>query len=119
MIIEIALRFCNAKTPVKDRGSKIFRARLSVAPGDGKNFQRKRFSIVGGEVLVRPQSIFHPDEREIRRNFSRPTETHNRATRAGLRNGFNEIVAIEILSTQSDKQFAWLNRTRICADPPD
>src|SRR5437762_13305322 len=119
MIIEIALRFCNAKTPVKDRSSKIFRARLSVAPSDGKNFQSKRFSIVGGDLLVGSQSIFHPDDREIHRNFSRPIKIHDRASRAGLCDGFNEIVAIEILSAQSDKQFAALNRARICADSLD
>jgi len=94
----------------ENRGSKIFRARLSVASGDGKNFQRERFSVVGGEVLVRPQSIFHPDGREVRWNFPLPIKIHNRPSRAGFCNGFDEVVSIEILSAQSDKQFAPLNR---------
>ena len=72
MVIEVALRFGDSKFSTEDRGGKIFRARLSIAAGDGQDFDRKRFSIICGQILISEQGVIRPNDRELGWNFSVP-----------------------------------------------
>ena len=52
VIVEVAFRFRDAKIRRQHRGGKIFRAGFAVAAGDGEHFERKRFPIIRGQVLI-------------------------------------------------------------------
>ncbi len=100
MIVEIAFGFGNSKTAAEDRRDKIFRAGLAVASRDRDYLERQRFSIFGGELLIRLQGIFRADEREVLWDFSVPSKIDNRSHCAGSRGRFNKLVAIKIFAAQ-------------------
>ena len=78
MIIEIAFCFRDSKTASQDRRGKIFRACFAVASRNRDYLERQRFSIVASELLVRVQSIFRSNEREVLWNLPIPVRLYDR-----------------------------------------
>ena len=109
MVIEVALCFGDAKFPTEDRGRKILCACLSIAAGDGENFDRKRSPIIGGQILIGEQSVLRANDRERGWNFSVPLKIDNRSGRPGLSGRFHEFVAVEIFTSQGNEKFTLLN----------
>ena len=61
MIVEISFCFCDVKTAGENCRCKIFRACLAIASSNRDYLKRQRVPVVGSELLVRLQGIFHPD----------------------------------------------------------
>ena len=62
VIIEIAFRFRDTELARQHRRGKIFGARLAVAAGNREHFERKRFSIIRGEILIGPQRVVRAEQ---------------------------------------------------------
>src|SRR6266851_607597 len=124
MIVEIAFSLGDSKFSRQDGCCEIFGAGFAVASGDRENFDQERASIIRSEVLKGAQSIFCSDNREFVRQFrvigsvryadraprrgvrTFPAEIDNRAEGTRFCGGFNELVAVEILTAQGDKELA-------------
>src|SRR5436305_9585532 len=119
MIIEVALRFSDAEFSTQHRCRKILCARLAVASGDREDFDRKRSSIIGREILVSEQRVVRSNDSKVLRQSPFPGETDNRAGRAGFGDLLDKFVAIEILTAKSHEKLALPNGSRISADSFD
>src|ERR1700736_6255325 len=110
MIVEIAFSLGDSKFSRQDGCCEIF-------GWEGA-------SIIRSEVLIGAQSIFCSDNREFIRQFrvigsvryadrsprrgvrTFPAEIHNRTEGTQFCGGLNELVAVEILTAQGDKELA-------------
>ncbi len=107
VIVEVALSFGDAKFSTEDRSGKILRARLAVASGDRQDFERKRFPVVRGQVLIGlPECLLTRITVNLSGTFPVQVTIDNRAGGAGFDGVFNEFVSIEIFAAQGDEQFA-------------
>ena len=103
MIVEIAFCFCDSKTASQDRRGKIFRACFAVASRNRDCLERQRLPVVASELLVRVQSIFRSNEREVLWNLPVPVRLYDRPCGTRFRGGFNEIVSVKVFAAQSDE----------------
>ena len=103
VIIKVAFRFRDAEFSRQHRRDKVFGACLAVAARNRKHFERKRFSITRGEVLIGHQRVEDADQGKTVRDFAIPMKINNCANRASLGNGFDKFVAIEIFPAQRNE----------------
>ena len=71
---------------------------------------------MNGDNLIGNERVLRAQDCELLGNFSFPGKIDNRTRRSRFCRGLDELVAVEILSAQCDKQFARLHRARIGAD---
>jgi hypothetical protein len=103
VIVKVPFCFCDPKTAGKNGRSEIFRTGFAVASSYRNDFERQGPPVVGGKLLIGLQSIFRANEREGVWKFSLPIGLHDRPSRTGFCDGFNEIVPVEIFAAQSNK----------------
>ena len=105
VIVKVAFGFGDAKFSRQNRGGKIFRGCLAVAAGNGENPKRQRFAIICGQSLIGAQSIFDSNQDRVFCNSAGPITIDHHSRGPALHHSIDEVVSVEILTAQCDKQF--------------
>ncbi len=115
LVIEIAARrqrFINTKSRDQDRGNHFFYSGLAVAAGDGNQWQRKLLPPALPYRAECDPSVVHQQCRYRQRRWC---AFHHHCCRALGNYLIEEIMGVETLATQCDKQRTWRHRTAISA----
>jgi len=94
MIVEISFCFRDSKPAGQHCCCKILCARLAIASSDRDHAQSERSPVIRREFLVRFQSIFCADEREILPDFPAPIGVDDCSGCTSVCDRLNEIVPI-------------------------